>query len=472
MQVSSKVSYSVIVYCERQGLVLDSLFESLETPLELLEDPSCWLSLNKMEEFLVSLAKHIQHHKPSSFLRAVGQQNFELQAWGVLDSVLKMVESPDDIFLQPERFLSYFLTPAPQLTVEREQGRSIRVSLAHEPTAPLVHAYLLGAFEGLPCYTGRPMAQIEEQGSRQFELHWFDNQQSLFNEQESKRRQLHPEIVHSVIQSLKQQQVPTHGDGSPKPESQLETSEAFERMVSLEVEKRMQEWLPRLENLDETVFKIKNDFFKMYDYFTRAQQIITLVTPSARQASVREAMRRVDWEFVQNEFPRLVEGACDSILSIKDNLNYQNRPRPVEVEAEMIKSPVDLNDLIDRVVESLSFGDRSLRVDRSWQLDRDVHVDGESLSQALENVIMNAVSHIERQGEIKLVTRMKGGKVQVEITDTGSGFTPPELEKIFDEQTSEGLSLSKKIIQNHHGQISVSSRQGLGSTYLIELPYT
>lgn len=309
MQVSCKVSYSVLLYVERQGVQLDPFFENFETPIEFLKDSSCWLPVTKMEEFLSGLLEFMHLQNGSSLYREIGQQNYELRAWGVLDSVLKMVESPRDIFSQPDRFLSYFLTPYPEITIEKQDEGKVLFHLVKEPSAHNVLSYLMGAVEGLPRYMGAAPARVEVVDSTTFQIHWVDNQQSLFDENEKMRRQFHPEIVHSVIKNFK---------GQRDSEHEIETSAAFEKMVAVEVEKRLAQWAEKQKDFDASFFKIKNDFYKMYDYFTRAQQIITLVSPSARKASVREAMRRVDWDYVQKEFPKMVESACDSILSLKD----------------------------------------------------------------------------------------------------------------------------------------------------------
>lgn len=314
MRVSCKVSYSVLVYVERQGVQLEAFFEGLETPIELLKDPACWIEVSKMEEFLQKLALHVGDQTGGQYFREIGRQNFELRAWGVLDSVLKMVESPKDIFSQPDRFLSYFLTPHPELVFEHQGDHKIAFRFEKRPTSEFVFSYLMGAVEGLPLYMGMPHAMIEEINSCVFEIKWFDDQQSLFDEQERRRRQLHPEIVQSVMQSFQERR-----ENLQQPEQIA--SEAFEQMVAVEVEKRMEQWLARQQDFDQSFLKIKDDFYKMYDYFTRAQQIITLVSPTARKASVREAMRRVDWEHVQKEFPRMVESACETILSMKDAIH-------------------------------------------------------------------------------------------------------------------------------------------------------
>ncbi len=308
MQVSCKVSYSVLIYLEKQGIQLDAFFESSESPVEYLKDPSGWLDLIEMETFLTELARFLSEKNPTLFYREIGQNNYELRAWGVLDSVLKMVESPKDILGQPDRFLSYFLTPHPEFEVVKQSETQILLTMKGEPIVPNIFSYLMGAVEGLPVYMGLPVASIQHVNGLTYQVTWVDDQESLFDEQEKKRRQFHPEIVQSVMQKLHVQ-----------PESRDEiASEAFEKMVAIEVEKRMEAFAIRQKEFDEVFFKVKNDFFKMYDYFTRAQQIITLISPTARKASVKEAMRRVDWEHVQNEFPNMVESACDSILSLKE----------------------------------------------------------------------------------------------------------------------------------------------------------
>ena len=88
MQVSCKVSYSVIVYLERQGAQMERFFEKFETPVEFFKDPSGWVEVPEMENFLVAVSEFLNVQNPQNFYREIGQQNFDLRAWGVLDSVL------------------------------------------------------------------------------------------------------------------------------------------------------------------------------------------------------------------------------------------------------------------------------------------------------------------------------------------------------------------------------------------------
>lgn len=468
MQVSCKVSYSVLVYLERQGVQLESFFEKSDTPSEFLKDPSCWLPIDKMEQFLQEIAIYIGCDDCENYFREIGQNNFELRAWGVLDSVLKMVESPKDIFSQPDRFLSYFLSPHPEIKVVSLADQSVSIQLSKEPTALNVLAYIMGAVEGLPCYMGLPVARID-QADDNYLIVWSNDQESLFDEEEKKRRQFHPEIVHSVMQSLHDHQKSVEEKSLSSQATGSLDSDDFEKLVSREVEKRMQSIVSQQQQMDEVFFKVKNDFYKMYDYFVRAQQLVTLISSTARKASVREAMRRVDWEHVQKEFPVMVESACDSILSLKDTLHqFDVEGEDLRVEEEKIK--VDLNDLINSVVERLPMGEKTLKVDKHWLLDKEIYVEPNSFSQAIQDVLKTSVSQSRKGDEVRIVTRPNGRKIEIEITDTGVGFSEDVLRDVFSGTQESDLKNTQDIIRRHRGNISISSQQGVGSTYLIEIP--
>ncbi len=102
------------------------------------------------------------------------------------------------------------------------------------------------------------------------------------------------------------------------------------------------------------------------------------------------------------------------------------------------------------------------------------------LNQVFMNLLVNAVHAIEDHGVITIRTGTLGdGRVSIEISDTGMGIPPENLNKLFDpffttkpvgEGTGLGLSLSFGIIEKHKGRIEVESEMGKGSTFRIFLP--
>ena len=122
-----------------------------------------------------------------------------------------------------------------------------------------------------------------------------------------------------------------------------------------------------------------------------------------------------------------------------------------------------------------------------------VEVDRMQIEQVLLNLFVNSWQAMPQGGELILETRnvlldetfvkpyvLKPGKyVKLSVTDTGVGMDPNTMQRIFDpffttkkmgRGTGLGLASVYGIIKNHDGIITVSSRQGIGSTFEIYLP--
>ena len=105
-------------------------------------------------------------------------------------------------------------------------------------------------------------------------------------------------------------------------------------------------------------------------------------------------------------------------------------------------------------------------------------LDGNRIKQALINMVKNAMDAIIESGTVTIGIRRKGKEMAVvTLSDTGTGLTEEDLDKIFnlDFTTKEqglglGLALSHEIIKAHGGEIRVQSTPGVGTTFLIMLP--
>jgi len=109
--------------------------------------------------------------------------------------------------------------------------------------------------------------------------------------------------------------------------------------------------------------------------------------------------------------------------------------------------------------------------------------DGLQLRQALRNLVGNAIKYTPEGGTVTLSSVNKAGVVQVCIQDTGYGIPAADLPHIFDrfyrvrnnshdeiEGNGLGLAIVKSIVEQHNGQISVESKPGKGSCFIITLP--
>ena len=106
-----------------------------------------------------------------------------------------------------------------------------------------------------------------------------------------------------------------------------------------------------------------------------------------------------------------------------------------------------------------------------------IPADPELLHRALSNLVLNAMDAMPNGGTLTLRTRRDDGKVAIEVSDTGSGLTPEECERIFTPYytskkhgTGLGLAIVQSVVSDHGGRISVRSEPGKGTTFVIELP--
>lgn len=101
------------------------------------------------------------------------------------------------------------------------------------------------------------------------------------------------------------------------------------------------------------------------------------------------------------------------------------------------------------------------------------------LNQVFLNLITNAAQAISEDGRILVRTYAGDGDIVIEVSDTGTGIAPDVLPRIFESfyttkprgiGTGLGLSIARDIVENHGGQISVSSQPGQDTTFRITLP--
>lgn len=108
-----------------------------------------------------------------------------------------------------------------------------------------------------------------------------------------------------------------------------------------------------------------------------------------------------------------------------------------------------------------------------------VHVDPVHAGQVVMNLLTNAVQAMgDKGGTLKLRARLNGGNVVLlEVTDTGPGVAPENLERIFEPLFTTksrgiglGLAVSKSLAQANGGDLAVTSAPGMGATFIFAMP--
>ena len=114
--------------------------------------------------------------------------------------------------------------------------------------------------------------------------------------------------------------------------------------------------------------------------------------------------------------------------------------------------------------------------------DQSIQTDGTKLRQMLVNLLSNAVKFTD-QGEVRLTTSVRDRMLEIRVSDTGVGIDAANIETVFEpfwqaEQnvtrksggTGLGLSVTRKLARLLGGDVSVASRLGAGTTFLLTLP--
>ncbi len=108
----------------------------------------------------------------------------------------------------------------------------------------------------------------------------------------------------------------------------------------------------------------------------------------------------------------------------------------------------------------------------------EVEHDSDQIHQVLLNLLLNAVQAIEGAGTVHVEIGSRDGYASVVVSDTGRGITPQHLPNIFrpfyttkGNGTGLGLSLARRIVEEHHGRIEVSSVVSKGSKFTVLLPF-
>ncbi len=163
-----------------------------------------------------------------------------------------------------------------------------------------------------------------------------------------------------------------------------------------------------------------------------------------------------------------------------------------KVESGNMKLAVSKGDVISFVddVCRVNFAPLMRKKNQTFTfMAKDKHLTGyfdrDKLDKIVSNLLSNACKYTKDGGDIKLLMELLfefgHRQLRIQVIDTGEGIAPADLENIFkrfytannrDESESNGigLSLTKDLVELHHGTIGVESELGKGSTFTVDLP--
>jgi signal transduction histidine kinase len=204
----------------------------------------------------------------------------------------------------------------------------------------------------------------------------------------------------------------------------------------------------------------------------------------------------------QKEFVETIRSKGDHLLSLISNLLDVSKLEQGQVALR--RDRVDVGEILKEVVSTASPNARKKGVVVEIEIGNDVPAivgDAVRLRQVVQNLTDNAIKFTPQHGRVRLVARAaemedgaEGGfgtvlmampkrAVELVVSDTGIGITPEQQTRIFDpfyqvdgSSTREhggaglGLSIVKRLVEAHEGELRVESEVGRGTTFFVTIP--
>ena len=164
---------------------------------------------------------------------------------------------------------------------------------------------------------------------------------------------------------------------------------------------------------------------------------------------------------------------------IKDIIDYSKNDR-THVAIEL----TDMNVLLNEVTENLKYvnGAEAIKIKKDVQLEKPVEIDKSRINVVLSNLLANAIKYHDSSKTnqwISIEVSNSNQSLKIRVSDNGSGISEEHQNRIFDmfyrgtlKSTGSGLGLYivKEAVEKMKGAISVYSKLGEGSSFLVEVP--
>lgn len=223
--------------------------------------------------------------------------------------------------------------------------------------------------------------------------------------------------------------------------------------------------------------EVRNDFINNMTH--------ELKTPIATVSAAVEAMQNFNALSDQQKTKQYLQISRQELNRLSDLVEKVLHIAVEEKEdIELFREPVDLNELVRHIVGNHRLK-ANKKVDFHYTLLAEpmVNVDKTHLSNAINNLVDNAIKYSGDPAEVSVFISRRGDLLQVTVKDNGIGiphnYQDSIFEKFFRVPTGNlhnvkgfglGLSYVKKIVEKHGGSISVKSEPEKGSAFLLEIP--
>ncbi len=268
---------------------------------------------------------------------------------------------------------------------------------------------------------------------------------------------------------------------------QNRTMQEFEKRLrerlELELVEKTRDVMERTEELRsaneklQELHSIKNDFIANISHELRTP--LTLILLPVESVIRADGTQKIDRDF----FVRL-HASGEKLLRLINNLLDFSKIEAGRMSVS--RKPADLAEFVATVCAGFHSAAASKGIGLECRCGEDrpvARIDRNLFETALFNLLSNAIKFTPAGGRITVTLARRGEAAEIAVTDTGIGIPGNRLEAIFERfyqvdssstrkhgGTGIGLSLAKEIMDLHGGSISVTSREGEGSAFVLSIP--
>lgn len=203
MEVSSRITKSLFYFLEKKqiSLSLEIAEFSPNSPLGWFDPVAASIYISQAE------TEYAKVYGGSLFYKDWAEASFSLRAWEGLDSVLRVMPSPepDRLTYFLAQFFSYFISPSLNLTSLSSEEEQVKIETSISETAfPEVAKYLTACISYIPCFTKNSSVDCSWLGNT-LQLKFLNQQSTIFDAAAS-RTHITPELMSSLLEDFKKKE--------------------------------------------------------------------------------------------------------------------------------------------------------------------------------------------------------------------------------------------------------------------------
>jgi len=240
----------------------------------------------------------------------------------------------------------------------------------------------------------------------------------------------------------------------------------------------------RTLDLDETIKKLngeiasKNKFFSIIAHDLRSP-FTSMLGFSNQLVEEISQITRDELQFIADNIYRSTKLTFGLLENLLDWAQIQTGKK--NLDPEEIKPGLVLNELKDLYKWNIT--DKEIKINISGDDNVTIYADLNMFETIFRNLISNSIKFTKKEGRINISYFGEDGKVKFIVSDTGVGMSPDKIDKLFhsdqnvttpgtsnEKGSGLGLILCKEFVELNQGTISVKSRIGEGTEFIITLP--